>query len=248
MATNKTITMHPLNTAGDAIDPTVNLYPKTLATNVLDADGVTPYNFQKAIVVNDINGYLEKQGDAVLTFNVNPLMKRIIETLHPIGSLFCCYEDVSNPNAALDPGNVYGLNMQWERIEGRFLMAAGTTSGTDKTYAIQTSGGFADLILPSHRHSVSKIEDECTELNGSHTHSVSLTCTAHDTSKDNCARSANRDQGGKITYTVTTASAGSHYHKFDIPAHNTIYEGVDESLTNRNLPPYITIKVWRRTA
>ena len=40
------------------------------------------------------------------------------------------------------------------QITGRFLLAAGTTSGTEKTYNINNAGGSKDMMLLNHKHDV----------------------------------------------------------------------------------------------
>lgn len=38
------------------------------------------------------------------------------------------------------------------QITGRFLLAAGTTSETEKTYNINEEGGSKDAVVVSHKH------------------------------------------------------------------------------------------------
>ena len=59
------------------------------------------------------------------------------------------------------------------QITGRFLLAAGKTSGTEKVYNINNIGGSKDMMLLNHKHDVGdttvgvKVKD--TELKGSFT-------------------------------------------------------------------------------
>lgn len=59
------------------------------------------------------------------------------------------------------------------QITGRFLLAAGMTSGTEKTYNINEEDGSKDMMLLNHKHDVEdatvgiKVKD--TELKGSFT-------------------------------------------------------------------------------
>ena len=59
------------------------------------------------------------------------------------------------------------------QITGRFLLAAGKTSETEKTYNINEEGGSKDMMLLNHKHDVEnatvgiKVKD--TELTGSFT-------------------------------------------------------------------------------
>ena len=59
------------------------------------------------------------------------------------------------------------------QITGRFLLAAGKTSGTEKVYNINNAGGSKDMMLLKHKHDVGdttvgvKVKNE--ELKGSFT-------------------------------------------------------------------------------
>ena len=59
------------------------------------------------------------------------------------------------------------------QITGRFLLAAGTTSGTEKIYNINNIGGSKDMMLLNHKHSVNNttlgVKVKNKELKGSFT-------------------------------------------------------------------------------
>lgn len=259
MATNKTITMHPLNSDGDMIDPTVNLYPKTLATNVLDTDNVTPYPFQKAITVNDPHNYLQKQGESVLTFNVNAFMKQIIETLYPVGAIYCSYDAISDPNSVLDPGNIFGLTMQWEAIPGRFLLGAGDNG--EATYSMDgtRTGGSKNAVVVQHNHTGTALDTTVT-VNGSADSGYNLTgklgatiyggddqwntdgiCTKSVPSKSNGGGANTAWQGA---WTINA----NHAHSTQAHSHTLSINNDGESGTDKNMPPYIIVQMWRRKA
>lgn len=59
------------------------------------------------------------------------------------------------------------------QITGRFLLAAGKTSGTEKVYNINNAGGSKDMMLLNHKHDVGNttvgVKVKNTELTGSFT-------------------------------------------------------------------------------
>ena len=59
------------------------------------------------------------------------------------------------------------------QITGRFLLAAGTTSGTEKTYNINEEDGSKDMMLLNHKHDVENatvgVKVKNKELKGSFT-------------------------------------------------------------------------------
>lgn len=93
--------------------------------------------------------------------------------VYPVGAIYLSVTSTS-------PEALFGGT--WTRIQDVFLMCGGSD------YAPGSTGGSADLVVPSHTHTATTASD------GSHTHSIT----------------ANR--AGDHTHTATTGSAGSHNH------------------------------------
>lgn len=108
----------------------------------------------------------------------------------------------------------------WEQIKDRFLLASGNT------YANGSSGGSANAVVVSHSHTMSTA--------GAHTHDVyTRQATATGNAKSEPVSSATS------TERKATTSAGNHSH--------SIYSsGV--SGVGKNMPPYLAVNVWKRTA
>lgn len=93
-------------------------------------------------------------------FNVNGALnmqgKSIFDYIYPVGAVYMSF-DLTNPK--------YLFGGEWENIQGRFLIAAGT--GTDdrnisKTFNVGQTGGEYDHALtiqemPSHTHTIEKV-------------------------------------------------------------------------------------------
>lgn len=152
------------------------------------------------------------------------------DDIYPVGSI---YMSVNSTN----PGTLFGGT--WTQIQDKFLLSAGTT------YTAGATGGSADAIIPYHRHSVAAVTSGAMSANESHRHSVGY-------------MSGNRGSGSTATrvgpYGESTESgsvtthATSLAHTHTVPAHNTAYEGTSGNTVGANMPPYLVVYIWQRTA
>jgi hypothetical protein len=134
------------------------------------------------------------------------------------------------------------LGGTWTQIPtGRFLVSG--TGDRNNTYTVATMDGDANAVVVAHEHTFDNVTVTTSE-NGSHNHTHKQRATAHDTSNDNCFRSANSSQGGSIEVTITTGTAGAHTHTVNLYGIQTMSTGEDG--TNKNLPPYLAVYMWRR--
>lgn len=149
----------------------------------------------------------------------------VLNIFYPIGSYYETSDTTFNPNTAW--GGTWVLE-----TAGQFHVSAGTG------YTAGSTGGSADAIVPYHRHSVAKVTDAIT--GGAHAHDI-----------------ANRSvYSGSSNYTAlfkggtgtSTNAALSETHTHDLPAHNTGYAGTSGNTTGANMPPYIAVNRWHRTA
>lgn len=120
---------------------------------------------------------------------------------------------------SVNPSTLFGGT--WERIEDRFLLCAGDA------YGAGTIGGSAQATLPSHTHTF---------------YSGNGTCWVAK------SRKGSSEQGAKIAgegkyYAAALADSTDNYKWIS---------NVDNSGTNdtsqANMPPYLAVYVWKRTA
>ena len=152
---------------------------------------------------------------------VDALIAQMSLVAYPVGSLYMSVNST-------DPTNFFGGT--WEQIEDRFLLAAGST------YTAGTTGGSADAVIVSHNHN---IQSRHTAEDGNHRHELPTVFSAGSGSSNAYVASTNR-----YATTLMTHNDGVHDHL--IPAHSTDSKGV--SGTGKNMPPYLTVYVWKRTA
>lgn len=178
---------------------------------------------------------------------ITNLRSEIGKITYPVGSIYMSVNSTS-------PATLFGGT--WQRIENRFLLAAGSS------YSPGATGGFADAALVYHTHSVTGTAASA----GAHTHGVSgsaASAGAHSHSMNNIwsngsgSSSAYTQSSKRKLTTRSTASAGAHTHSVTgtaasagAHAHGVTGTAAANGVTatGRNMPPYIAVYVWKRTA
>lgn len=172
----------------------------------------------------------------------------IVDMIYPVGSI---YIGVNNAS----PETLFGGT--WEQIKDKFLLSAGDTysagaTGGEATHKLTTDE------LPAHKHSVSMggagqhSHSGTTANKGAHTHNVTLKYK-----KDATAGGSGARMVSDGTYTTgvigTAASAGDHNHTFNTNTvanhtHSLTENSVGGNGAHNNMPPYLAVYVWKRTA
>lgn len=155
--------------------------------------------------------------------------KTLFDIVYPVGAIYMSVSSTS-------PATLFGGT--WERIENRFLLAAGSSYTAGKTGGAKTVT-LTEAQIPSHTHSVNLN----TGNSGVHTHVVyryasgSGNWGANPSGRD-CATTKD---GGMIMGIAD--SAGEHNHAI---SGNTGSTGGSKS--HSNMPPYLVVYMWKRTA
>ena len=170
--------------------------------------------------------FKRKEPGAVTRLEGNPAL-----AAWPVNSIFLGYTATS-PAVLLGGGT-------WARIsQSRFLVGQGSDTDFD---TLGETGGEKNHTLtaaemPSHSHSNGSY---AAGLAGGHTHSV-------DFSSATGSSSGNIPRGTTTTFNSTASpvhSDGNHTH--DVTGTSGAAGGGDP---HNNLPPYLVIYIWRRTA
>lgn len=210
-------------------------------------------------------------------------IEEAFNNIYPVGSI---YMSVLSTN----PGTLFGGT--WERIEGRFLLAAGTSEST--TYTAGATGGTKSANLIEHSHSMGTIT--VTASNISHTHGIGNGSTGqnarHTASHSHTASDYSVYSSGPVSSsngrfaiiggddlfirtsvgsTITRKSIPTNATTITFPQHTHSIPTVTDtggavahahSLTHSNnwrtdmasygtptnMPPYLVVYVWKRTA
>lgn len=154
------------------------------------------------------------------TFTING--KLFSDNLYPVGSIYLSVNDTN-------PSELFGGT--WERIQDRFLLASGNT------YTAGSTGGEASHTLtinemPTHGHGM--------DDSGWHTHGQNVSANAG-SGGSGVREDYNRDTTGLSSYPQGIATEGAGTHK-----HNIWNNGGNGS--HNNMPPYLTVYMWKRIA
>ena len=149
----------------------------------------------------------------------------MIETIYPIGAIYIS-------TAGTNPSELFGFGT-WEQISDTFLLAAGST------YNAGSTGGEASHMLtanemPSHKHTVT------LESAGAHTHKIGTDKDVDYLAGGDCW-SVHSNATGASYMNGATSSAGSHTHTVTVG--NT-----GGNSAHNNMPPYLAVYMWKRTA
>lgn len=148
----------------------------------------------------------------------------VVDLVYPVGSI---YMSVNN----VDPATLFGGT--WEQIQNRFLLAAGST------YAAGSTGGESEHILtvdemPSHRHRETvDYGDGYVRPAADTTQSTSFTDTEVVTNGN---------------YKISNATVAHVTASTSNPAYPIVTLGTGGGAAHNNMPPYLAVYMWKRTA
>lgn len=146
------------------------------------------------------------------------------QAMYPVGSIYINATSSSNPNTLLGFGT-------WTAF-GAGRVMVGLDSGNALFDTAEETGGSADAIVVSHTHTAT------TDTVAAH---------AHDYSVAGSGQLVDPFEGqGSLSCltansTTQTSSAGAHSHTITVASSGS-------SGTNANYQPYITVRMWKRTA
>lgn len=148
----------------------------------------------------------------------------LIDTIYPVGSIYMSVDSTS-------PATLFGGT--WSQIEDTFLLAAGSS------YSAGSTGGSADAVIVQHNHTQNQHRHQPDDSN--------LRFLTGDF--NNIGRKQLGSGGTSRGYGWTTTSTSSNdalsadsYTDYKTPTIST--EG--ESGAGKNMPPYLTVYVWKR--
>ncbi len=185
-----------------------------------------------------------------LACSIIPSLSSITDVIYPVGAIYISMNDTS-------PSDLFGG--EWERVTDCFLFATANKSGVAGGNRMTT---LSTDNLPSHTHKISPHthsiprhthQAEAKE-GGTHTHNISALKTA----ASGTARYEPASAGALsnvATTNVNTNRAGGHTHSITIGKSDSSETGEAELTTNAagkgkefsNMPPYLTVYMWRRT-
>lgn len=135
-----------------------------------------------------------------------PNLIDLLDSIYPVGSIY-----ISTNNNS--PQNFLGGT--WVRIEGKFLLGAGSgynagSTGGEATHTLTTSE------MPTHTHTIKR-------------------------------RVPSSSSGSSSTVLATT-TISTAYRGSGVSLNNLMMESAGSSSPHNNMPPYLAVYIWKRTA
>lgn len=163
----------------------------------------------------------QSTGDNTSKLATTGFVQAALGALYPVGSIY------TNAAVSTNPATLLGFGTWSAFGAGRVMV--GLDAGNAAFDTAQETGGSADAIVVSHTHSAtSSVSDP------GHNHTIGF---QNNTIDQNAGSSALVKQGTSNTSTASTGISVS-----------TSIGTTGSSATNANLPPYIVVYMWRRTA
>lgn len=215
------------STVNDTHYPSEKLVSDSLATKqatLVSGTNIKTINNQSLLG----SGNISVSGGGGLTF----------DDVYPVGSIYMSANDV-------DPSTLFGGT--WQRIEDKFLLASGTS------YSNGATGGSATVSLtqsqmPRHNHSTNA-HSHTTSDNGEY-------FVTNTQSNANNTRVAYNSSGNRMVDGFNTTSSIFHHRaNTNSQSPSTKYTGgtgsteaYSDGSAHENMPPYLVVNVWKRTA
>jgi hypothetical protein len=162
----------------------------------------------------------QSYGDSSTKLATTAFVQAALQLLYPVGSIY------TNSSVSTNPGTLFGFGTWTAFGAGRVMV--GLDAGDTSFDTAEETGGSKNAIVVAHTHTGT------TDSSGSHAH----TYTAP---SGNQILGAGTNSALFTTTTGTTSTAGAHTHTFTT-------DSTGSSGTNANLPPYIVVYMWKRTA
>ena len=158
--------------------------------------------------------------------------------IYPVGSIYMSVNST-------DPSELFGG--EWEQIEDKFLLACGTNHTNGTTGGAETVS-LTEQEMPRHNHSTNA-HSHTTDTNGEYF--VTSTQSSVNNTRVEYSSSGNRMVDGFDT----TSSIFHHRKNTNSQSPSTKYSGgtgsteaYSDGSAHENMPPYLAVYCWVRTA
>lgn len=161
-----------------------------------------------------------------------PIVLDILKSVYPVGAIYISTVSTS-------PKTLFGFGT-WERIKDTFLLSAGNT------YSAGSTGGEATHTLttkemPSHTH-----KPTTTSVPGATVYTNYHFMTIRDMASVSTVR--RRVAAGKDYMALTTQETASDYATDSDISEVSKTASSGSGNAHNNMPPYLTVYMWKRTA
>jgi hypothetical protein len=171
-------------------------------------------------------------GTATTQLATTAFVTAALSAIYPVGSIYV------NAAVSTNPATLLGFGT-WEAF-GAGRMMVGFNSSDSLFDTLEETGGSKDAVVASHSHTATS-----TVTDPQHAHNSSAAAfvsTGGNAEFGGLGQGALFNDQGGISRPSATASAST-----GISVATTV-ASAGVSATNANLPPYITVRMWKRTA
>ena len=170
-----------------------------------------------------------------------------LDDVYPVGSIYMSASDVN-------PSNLFGGT--WQKIEDKFLLASGSSySATYDANGFANATGGASTVsltesqMPRHTH----IQNSHNHTQKSHSHQLPNSAIVYySNDSGSLPNGTAKKYVTNTTPKLSTNTATAENNGATATNKYTGGSGTSESASNgsahNNMPPYLVVNVWRRTA
>lgn len=155
---------------------------------------------------------------------INGGMNKLVGAVNDVINIMYPVGSIYMSVNSVNPSTLFGGT--WEKIEDRFLVATGTT------FNLGQSGGSKDAVVVSHTH---------TQAAHNHDYGYKLWGT-----KSGATEPGAQISGSGKYYAATSNNDYKWLSSMSSEQPTINNSGVDG--TDKNLPPYLAVNMWKRTA
>ena len=196
------------------------------------------YDISNKFIVEDMNWNNNPGYIYINNVVFNPVDKNlsIIDLIYPIGSIYMSVNNV-NPNVL--------FGGRWEQLKDRFLLGSGDT------YTGGSTGGSADAVVVKHNHT----QNPHNHTQNAHSHSPGSgrSFMTAPTGSDWDEIAGSNVSGSGYHYLVTQDK--KNYNVYVVGSGKATATNQQQTATNKesgedgtgkNMPPYLTVYMWKR--
>lgn len=171
----------------------------------------------------------QSSSDSSTKLATTAFVQAVMQTLYPVGSVY------TNATSSTNPATLLGFGTWTAFGAGKVMI--GLDSGDATFSTVGNTGGSKDAIVVSHTHTATS-----TVTDPTHRHNIGSNDSTADDGGNSGGQEFARNSGsgnGAAVYTNYTSTG------ITVATTNST---TGSSATNANLPPYVVVYCWKRTA
>lgn len=212
---------------GTEIDTEFNNIQTAVATK---ADLASPTFTGTPSLPTGTTAVTQSSSDSSTKLATTAFVQAVLQTLYPVGSVY------TNATSSTNPGTLLGFGTWTAFGAGKVMIGL---DGADATFStVGNTGGSKDAIVVSHTHTATS-----TVTDPTHYHISGVPSDYASSYGSGSISNTNQKAGSSTTSSSPLTSPASTGISV-----STSLSTTGSSATNANLPPYVVVYMWKRTA